>query len=49
MTASNAQALMDAAVASCIANGLDIQVAVTQAINKQTPSGGPLDPNAPAA
>ena len=49
MAASDAQQLVDAAVAACISEGLDINVAVAQAINKQTPSGGPLDPNAPAA
>jgi len=49
MAASDAQQLVDAAVAACISEGLDINVAVAQAINKQVPSGGPLDPNAPAA
>jgi hypothetical protein len=42
---ANAQALMNAAVAAAIAEHLDIQVAVAQAINVQVPSGGPLDPN----
>ena len=49
MAANDAQVLVDAAIVACITEGLDINVAVSQAINKQLPSGGALDPNSPAA
>ena len=48
MAASDAQALITAAVRACIAEGLDVNLAVSNAYNEITPSGGALDPNSPA-